>query len=41
VIAGLLAEVYHFQPSEIDAMTADDLRWWVLRLEETAKRKRG
>lgn len=34
---GLLAYLFHFQPSELDDMDADALRFWWERAQEVSK----
>jgi len=33
--------MFHFQPSELDRMTLDDLKFWCKRLEEVAEHGKG
>lgn len=40
-LLGRLAEVYHWPPSELGALTLRDLTFWTDRLTETYKRWRG
>ncbi len=35
----MFAETFHFQPSELGAMTASDILFWHARLNETARRR--
>jgi hypothetical protein len=34
VAAGALAEIFHIQPSELAAMDADDVEFWLDRLKD-------
>lgn len=36
----MIAEVFHFAPSEFKAMTESDLHFWIDRIKEIAKRKK-
>ncbi|MCP3916142.1 MAG: GpE family phage tail protein [bacterium] len=37
MVAGVLAAHFHWPPSEVLALSADELVWWMQRIEE-AKR---
>lgn len=37
----MLAEAFHFQPSELGVLTGPDIRFWVDRMNEMVKRRKG
>lgn len=39
-IIGVLAEIFHFQPSELMAMVGKDLEFWLDRLKEVETRQK-